>query len=265
MTGTTRILSIVNQKGGVGKTTTAVNLATALAAVGRTVLLIDLDPQGNASTGLGIPGAQRKVTSYQLIIGEADVSSAAMKTAIPRLSLVSANIDLSGAEIELVNMVRRESRLKEALAKQSLPYDYVLIDCPPSLGLVTLNALAASQSVLIPLQCEFYALEGLSHLLKTIELVRSKMNPQLTIQGILLTMYDRRNKLTEQIEQDVREFLGTQVYTTVIPRNVRMSEAPSHGKPALIYDLQCSGSQAYLKLAKELLKREAKRKEPAVA
>lgn len=261
----TRILSIVNQKGGVGKTTTAVNLATALAAVGRTVLLIDLDPQGNASTGLGIGSAQRRVTSYQLIIGEADVASAAIKTAIPRLSLIPATIDLSGAEIELVNMTRRESRMKAALSAQKLPYDYVLIDCPPSLGLVTLNALIASQSVLIPLQCEFYALEGLSHLLKTIELVRSKMNPELSIQGILLTMHDRRNKLTEQIEQDVREFLGPQVYNTVIPRNVRMSEAPSHGQPALIYDLHCSGSQAYLKLARELLKREAKRKEAVAA
>lgn len=255
----TRVISIVNQKGGVGKTTTAVNLATALAAVGRTVLLVDLDPQGNASTGLGVASAQRKVTSYQLVIGESDVASAAIKTLIPRLSLVPATIDLSGAEIELVSMPRREFRLKEAFA-QPMPYDYVLIDCPPSLGLVTLNALAASQSVIIPLQCEFYALEGLSHLLKTIELVRSKMNRELTIQGILLTMYDKRNKLTEQIEQDVREFLGTQVYSTVIPRNVRMSEAPSHGKPALIYDLQCSGSQAYLKLARELLKRESKQK-----
>lgn len=264
-TSETRILSIVNQKGGVGKTTTAVNLATALAAVGRSVLLIDLDPQGNASTGLGITSAQRKLTSYQLVIGETDVVSSALKTAIPRLSIIPANIDLSGAEIELVSMSRREFRLKDALTRKPVPYEYVLIDCPPSLGLVTLNALAVSQGVLIPLQCEFYALEGLSHLLKTIELVRTKMNPELSIQGILLTMYDKRNKLTEQIEQDVREFLGAQVYKTVIPRNVRMSEAPSHGKPALIYDLQCSGSQAYIKLAKELLKREAKRKELAAA
>lgn len=259
------IVAVVNQKGGVGKTTTAVNLATALAAVGRKVLLIDLDPQGNASTGLGVATALRKITSYQLIIGDADVAEAAMKTAIPRLSLVSATIDLSGAEIELVNMVRRESRLKEALAGQDLPYDYVLIDCPPSLGLVTLNALTAAKSVLIPLQCEFYALEGLSHLLKTIELIRAKVNPGITIQGIVLTMYDRRNKLTEQIESDVREFLGEHVFKTVIPRNIRMSEAPSHGKPALIYDMQCSGSQAYMKLARELLKREVKRKEMAEA
>ena len=253
-----KIISIVNQKGGVGKTTTAVNLATALAAVGREVLLIDLDPQGNASTGLGISNADRQITSYNLIIGDVGVSDAVMATAIPRLSLVSATIDLSGAEIELVSMVRRESRLREALALEPLPYDYVIIDCPPSLGLVTLNALTASDSVLIPLQCEFYALEGLSHLLKTIELVRGRMNPDLTIGGVVLTMYDRRNKLTEQIELDVRQFLGAQVYKTVIPRNVRMSEAPSHGKPALIYDLHCTGSQAYLKLAAELLRREKK-------
>jgi chromosome partitioning protein len=260
-----KILAIVNQKGGVGKTTTAVNLATALAAVGRKVLLIDLDPQGNASTGLGILSQERRITSYNLIIGDVGIEEAVVKTSIPKLSLVSANIDLSGAEIELVNMTRREFRLREALAAGALPYDYVLIDCPPSLGLVTLNALTASHAVLIPLQCEFYALEGLSHLLKTIELVRAKMNPRLSIQGIVLTMYDRRNKLTEQIEQDVRKFLGTQVYKTVIPRNVRMSEAPSHGKPALIYDLGCSGSQAYLKLAGELIKREKKQQELTAA
>lgn len=251
-----KIISVVNQKGGVGKTTTAVNLTTALAASGRKVLLIDLDPQGNASTGLGISNSDRQVTSYNIIIGDVSVLEAAVKTSIPGLSIVTANIDLSGAEIELVNMVRREFRLREALAAENLPYDYIVIDCPPSLGLVTLNALAAANSVLIPLQCEFYALEGLSHLLKTIELVRAKMNPGLMIEGIVLTMYDRRNSLTAQIEEDVREFLGTKVYKTVIPRNVRMSEAPSHGKPALIYDLNCPGSQAYLKLARELLNRE---------
>ena len=253
-----KIIAVANQKGGVGKTTTAVNLATALAAVGRRVLLIDLDPQGNASTGLGVSNAQRAITVYDLIMGGVGVTDAVMDTVIPRLSLIAATIDLSGAEIELVSMVRREARLQEALAGAELPYDYVLIDCPPSLGLVTLNALTAADSILIPLQCEFYALEGLSHLLKTIELVRARMNPRLTIQGVVLTMYDRRNSLTSQIEQDVREFLGTQVYKTVIPRNVRMSEAPSHGKPALIYDLRCTGSQAYLKLASELLKREKK-------
>ena len=260
-----RIIAIANQKGGVGKTTTAVNLATALAAVGRHVLLIDLDPQGNASTGLGIAGADRRITTYDLILGEVTVADAVMPTAIPKLSVIAATIDLSGAEIELVSMVRRESRLHEALSAAELPYDYVLIDCPPSLGLVTLNALTAADSILIPLQCEFYALEGLSHLLKTIELVRARMNPRLTIQGVVLTMYDRRNSLTSQIEQDVRHFLGTQVYKTVIPRNVRMSEAPSHGKPALIYDLRCSGSKAYLKLAGELLRREKRQMEAAAA
>jgi chromosome partitioning protein len=258
-----KIIAIANQKGGVGKTTTAVNLATALAAVGRRVLLIDLDPQGNASTGLGIGSVDRRITTYDLILGEVSVAEAVMPTAIPRLSMIAATIDLSGAEIELVNMVRRENRLREALEANDLPYDYVLIDCPPSLGLVTLNAFTASDSVLIPLQCEFYALEGLSHLLKTIELVRARMNPRLTIQGVVLTMYDRRNSLTTQIEQDVRQFLGAQVYKTVIPRNVRMSEAPSHGKPALIYDLNCTGSQAYLKLASELLRREKKQLEAA--
>lgn len=251
-----KIIAIVNQKGGVGKTTTAVNLATALAASEHRVLLIDLDPQGNASTGLGISNTDRHVTSYNLIIGDVGIAEAAVRTAIPHLSLISANIDLSGAEIELVNMTRREVRLREVFNSEALPYDYILIDCPPSLGLVTLNALTSADSVLIPLQCEFYALEGLSHLLKTIELVRAKMNPKLTIQGVVLTMYDKRNTLTAQIEEDVRDFLGTKVYKTVIPRNVRISEAPSHGKPALIYDLSCTGSQAYLKLATELLRRE---------
>lgn len=253
-----KIIAIANQKGGVGKTTTAVNLATALAAVGRRVLLIDLDPQGNASTGLGVAHSDRRITAYNLLLAEASVAEAVQPTAIPRLSIIPATIDLSGAEIELVGMDRRETRLREVLKGGLSPYEYVLIDCPPSLGLVTLNAFTAADSVLIPLQCEFYALEGLSHLLKTIELVRARLNPGLTIHGVVLTMYDKRNSLTSQIEQDVRQFLGTQVYKTVIPRNVRMSEAPSHGQPALIYDLRCTGSQAYLKLAGELLRREKK-------
>lgn len=252
----TRIISIVNQKGGVGKTTTAVNMATALAAIGKRVLIIDLDPQGNASTGLGIAPADRRLTSYDVLIGNCALSESATKTAIPRLMVAPATIDLSGAEIELVGIKEREFQLKRSIHNATGAWDYVIIDCPPSLGLLTINALAASDAVLIPLQCEFYALEGLSHLLKTIQLIQSNLNPNITIHGVVLTMYDRRNKLTEQIENDVRGFLGNHVYTTVIPRNVRMSEAPSHGKPALVYDLKCSGSQAYLKLAKELIQRE---------
>ncbi len=254
----TRIIAVVNQKGGVGKTTTAVNMATALAAIGKQVLVIDLDPQGNASTGLGIPQEMRARTSYDVLIGEATLQQAAVKTEIPRLFVAPATIDLTGAEIELVTMEKREYQLRQALANMPSHWDYAIIDCPPSLGLLTLNALTACDAVLIPLQCEFYALEGLAHLLKTIKLVRANLNPAITIQGVVLTMYDRRNKLTEQIEEDVRGFLGDEVYETVIPRNVRMSEAPSHGKPALVYDLKCPGSQAYLKLAKELIQREKK-------
>ncbi len=252
----TRIISVVNQKGGVGKTTTAVNMATALAAIGKQVLVIDLDPQGNASTGLGIDQSKRVRTSYDVLIGNATLEQAAVKTAIPRLSVAPATIDLTGAEIELVTMDKREFQLRQALASMSAHWDYAIIDCPPSLGLLTLNALTASNAVLIPLQCEFYALEGLAHLLKTIKLIQGNLNPGLAIHGVVLTMYDRRNKLTEQIEVDVRGFLGADVYKTVIPRNVRMSEAPSHGKPALVYDLKCPGSQAYLQLARELIQRE---------
>jgi chromosome partitioning protein len=252
----TRILSVVNQKGGVGKTTTAVNMATALAAIGKEVLVIDLDPQGNASTGLGIDQAARVRTSYDVLIGSSTLDAAATKTAIPRLWVAPATVDLVGAEIELVGLEKREFQLKRATSQISSRFDYAIIDCPPSLGLLTLNALTASDAVLIPLQCEFYALEGLAHLLKTIKLVKANLNPVITIHGVVLTMYDRRNKLTEQIEEDVRGFLGDDVYRTVIPRNVRMSEAPSHGKPALVYDLKCPGSQAYLSLARELIQRE---------
>ena len=251
-----RIIAIVNQKGGVGKTTTTVNLATALAAVGKKVLLIDFDPQGNASTGLGISQNAREITSYELVIDNIDITTAIQKTAVPDLHIIPATIDLSGAEIEMVSLVKREFRLKDVLSSNPHNYDYILIDCPPSLGLLTINALVAANAVLIPLQCEFYALEGLSHLVRTIELVRNNLNSGLSIQGIVLTMYDRRNKFTEQIESDVRGYFGETVYKSVIPRNIRMSEAPSHGKPALVYDMNCSGSRAYIQLASELLKRE---------
>ncbi len=251
-----KIIGVVNQKGGVGKTTTAVNLATALAAVGQRVLLVDLDPQGNASTGLGITPHMRRLTSYDVLLGLADVAHAKQSSEIPGLDIIPSTIDLSGAEIELVTTPQRETRLREYLNVSEDEYDYVLVDCPPSLGLLTINALVAAHAVLIPLQCEFYALEGLSHLLKTIKLVQKGLNPSLEIQGVVLTMYDSRNRLTQHIEEDVREFLGDTVYRTVIPRNVRMSEAPSHGKPALVYDMHCRGSQAYLKLARELLQRE---------
>ncbi len=260
-----RILAIVNQKGGVGKTTTTVNLATALAAVDKKVLIIDFDPQGNASTGLGISLNNRKITSYEVVLDDIDVSKAIQKTAVPNLHIVPATIDLSGAEIEMVSLVKREFRLKNALAGNPHNYDYILIDCPPSLGLLTINALVAADAVLIPLQCEFYALEGLSHLVRTVELVRNNLNAELSIQGIVLTMYDRRNKFTEQIERDVRSYFGETVYTSVIPRNIRMSEAPSHGKPALIYDMNCAGSKAYIQLASELLKRERIRRKEAEA
>jgi chromosome partitioning protein len=252
----TRIIAIANQKGGVGKTTTAINLGTALAAVGKQVLIIDLDPQGNASTGVGLTRAQRGPGCYQLLFAEADLSSVAVSTAVPGLSVVPASVDLSGAEIELVSASRREFRMRDALRRSRIQYDYVLIDCPPALGLLTLNALAASDSVLVPLQCEFYALEGLSHLMRTIERVRRAFNPALEIQGVVLTMFDKRNNLSEMVAKDVRGHFGAKVYKTVIPRNVRVSEAPSHGKPVLLYDLSCAGAQAYVHLASEVLKRE---------
>ena len=255
-TRATRIIAVANQKGGVGKTTTAINLATAMAATKKTVLLIDLDPQGNASTGLGIPREARGVNSYHVLIGEAQLKSTILPTEIPGLWLVPAGVDLSGAEIELVDMERRETRLAEALRTAVGAYDYVLIDCPPSLNLLTLNALVAAHAVMVPLQCEFFALEGISHLVKTIEAVRKAFNPGLELQGIVLTMFDKRNNLTEQVAADVREFFGEKVYKTVIPRNVRISEAPSYGKPVLIYDYKCIGSEAYIHLAAEVLKRE---------
>ncbi|MEO3434914.1 ParA family protein [Inquilinus sp. CAU 1745] len=252
----TRVIAIANQKGGVGKTTTAINLGTALAACGKRVLIIDLDPQGNASTGLGVPRAQRGKGSYQLVFGEIDVRTDATASSVPGLSLIPSSVDLSGAEIELVNAERREYRLREALRQTPSGFDYVLIDCPPALGLLTLNALVAADSVLVPLQCEFYALEGLSHLLRTVERVRRAFNNNLDVQGVVLTMFDKRNNLSDLVAQDVRSHFGTKVYETVIPRNVRVSEAPSHGKPVLLYDLQCSGSQAYVHLASEVLRRE---------
>lgn len=255
----TKILAIANQKGGVGKTTTTVNLATALAAVGRKVLLIDFDPQGNASTGLGIAPNNRDISAYEVVLKHNDVNEAIQKTIIPNLHAIPATIDLSGAEIEMVSMMRREFLLDSALKSLQGQYEYVLIDCPPSLGLLTINALAAADYILIPLQCEFYALEGVSHLMRTVQMIKDNLNPKLDIEGIVLTMYDRRNRFTTQIENDVRGYFKDKVYRSVIPRNVRMSEAPSHGKPALVYDMHCPGSQAYIQLARELLRRERAR------
>jgi len=257
--GETRILAVVNQKGGVGKTTTTINLATALSAVGCKVLIVDLDPQGNASTGLGVNRAQRELSSYDVLAGAASVEAACFHSNIPGLDIIPSTQDLSGAELELVDLDRRSYRLKDALEHAVGAYQYVLIDCPPSLGLLTLNALTAAHSVLVPLQCEFFALEGLSQLLRTIERVSAAFNPTLDIQGIVLTMFDKRNNLSGQVANDVRGYLGDKVYDTVIPRNVRVSEAPSHGKPALLYDHQCAGSRAYIQLAGEMLRRERQR------
>ena len=257
-----RVLAVANQKGGVGKTTTAINLGTALAAIGEQVLIIDLDPQGNASTGLGIDRRNRLHSTYDVLTGEADLRSAIVETAVPRLRLAPSTLDLSGLELEIGQARDRAFRLRNALAPLKMPatdqtnFTYVLVDCPPSLNLLTVNAMAASHAILVPLQCEFFALEGLSQLLKTVDLVREQLNPGLTIHGIVLTMYDLRNNLSGQVVADVREFMGSKVYDTIIPRNVRVSEAPSYGKPVLVYDLKCSGSEAYLRLATEIIQRE---------
>ena len=251
-----RIIALANQKGGVGKTTTAINLATALAAIGQKVLIVDLDPQGNASTGIGIAKAKRAVNSYHVLIQETPLTQAIVPTEIPGLDIVPSGIDLSGAELELVDVERREYRLREMIARGSSGYDYVFIDCPPALGLLTVNALVAADAVLVPLQCEFFALEGVSNLVRTIERVKKAFNPALEIQGIVLTMFDRRNNLSDMVANDVRGHFGEKVYKTVIPRNVRVSEAPSHGRPVIVYDMACAGSRAYLHLASEVIHQE---------
>jgi len=251
-----RVLAIANQKGGVGKTTTAINLGTALAAIHQRVLIIDLDPQGNASTGLGIAHNDREINAYHVMIGQAQLLDAVHDTEIPELKVMTSGPDLYGAEIELVDANAREYRLREALVQASGAYDYILIDCPPALSLLTVNALVAAQAVLVPLQCEVFALEGISQLVKTINMIQQTLNPTLDLQGIVLTMHDKRNNLSDLVANDVREHFGEKVYNTVIPRNIRVSEAPSHGKPVLLYDINCPGSQAYLNLAGELIQRE---------
>jgi chromosome partitioning protein len=260
--GKPRILTLANQKGGVGKTTTAINLGTALAAVGEQVLIIDLDPQGNASTGLGVSRTDRTVSTYDLLLGEARLGDAVVHSSIPRLHCVPSTMDLLGAELELAETPRRTHRLHDAIeaycaeTPQGSAYTYVLLDCPPSLNLLTINAMTAADAILVPLQCEFFALEGLSQLLKTVDRVKTNLNPRLSIHGVVLTMFDKRNSLSGQVADDVRSFLGDKVYDTVIPRNVRVSEAPSHGKPVLLYDSKCSGSTAYISLASEIIRRE---------
>lgn len=258
-----RVIAIANQKGGVGKTTTTINLGTALAATGERVLVVDLDPQGNASTGLGIPRGSRDLSVYEVLIGSAPLHQAVQESTVPGLWVLPATADLSGAEMELIDMQRRNYRLRDSLqdslrmdCSREMNFTYVLVDCPPALSLLTINALTAADSLLVPLQCEFFALEGLSHLLNTVELVRETLNPVLEIQGVVLTMFDSRNNLSDQVAHDVRGFLGDKVYETVIPRNVRVSEAPSYGKPVLIYDMHCAGSRAYMKLAGEILRQE---------
>ncbi|WP_137042626.1 ParA family protein [Pseudolabrys sp. FHR47] len=256
-----RVIAIANQKGGVGKTTTAINLGTALAAIGEHVLIVDLDPQGNASTGLGIQHKERGVSTYDVLAGQAPMRDAVIPTAVPQLHLAPSTMDLSGLELEIGQQRDRAFRLRTALnninnGSPAFNFTYVLVDCPPSLNLITVNAMAAANSILVPMQCEFFALEGLSQLLKTVEEVKKNLNPSLSIHGIVMTMYDSRNNLANQVVADVRQFMGKQVYDTVIPRNVRISEAPSYGKPVLVYDLKCVGSEAYLRLATEIIQRE---------
>ncbi|MBB3997547.1 ParA family protein [Aureimonas pseudogalii] len=254
-----RVITVANQKGGVGKTTTAINLATALAAIGKRTLVIDLDPQGNASTGLGINREDRETSSYDVLVENASITESAMASAVPNLSVIPSTLDLLGVEMEISGAAGRAYRLRDALhqhMEESALFDFVLVDCPPSLNLLTINAMAAADAILVPLQCEFFALEGLSQLLETVEQVRDTLNPALSLHGIVLTMYDGRNNLASQVVRDVRSYMGDHVYDTIIPRNVRVSEAPSFGKPAILYDMKCPGSQAYIKLASEVIQRE---------
>jgi chromosome partitioning protein len=259
-----RVLAIANQKGGVGKTTTAINLGTALAAIGETVLIVDLDPQGNASTGLGIERRDRRTSTYDVLAANRPMREAIVPTAVPRLHIAPSTLDLSGLELEIGRQRDRAFHLRNALNALNTTgeaYSYVLVDCPPSLNLLTVNSMAAADAILVPLQCEFFALEGLSQLLKTVDQVKTTLNPKLSIHGIVLTMFDARNNLANQVVADVRQFMGRKVYNTVIPRNVRVSEAPSYGKPVLVYDLKCVGSEAYLRLATEIIQRERELKE----
>ena len=250
-----KIIAVTNQKGGVGKTTTAINIATSMAAIKKSVLLIDLDPQGNASTGLGVSDEEREIGAYEMLGDKNNIESSIKKTLIPNLDIIPATVDLSAVEVELVDVKDRMQRLKRFSSQLKAEYDYIFIDCPPSLGLLTINALTAADSLLIPLQCEFYALEGLSHLKKTISRIKQNLNTSIYIEGILLTMYDKRNRISSEVKEEVTKYFGKNVFKTIIPRNVRLSEAPSHGLPAILYDINSTGSQAYISLAKEMIKR----------